>query len=103
MDIFEKLDSDMDSKISAKKVDIASISPSILEILTPLLCSMEDMNTEHDENSFLDACDKLYFQLPHPDKLKLMNEEDCLLDSKQKKKGESLFRPSLNTNSIKLI
>ena len=38
LDIFKRLDSDMDYKISAKKVDIASISPNILEIITPLLC-----------------------------------------------------------------
>ena len=48
IDIFRKLDSDMDNKISAKKVDIATISPSILEIITPLLCEMEDLNIEHD-------------------------------------------------------
>ena len=91
----------MDSKISAKKIDIATISPSILEIITPLLCEMEDLNIEHDLNSFLDACERLYSHLPLPEKLKLMND-NCAVDFKKKIHCINIFRPSLNSNSVKM-
>ena len=91
----------MDCKISAKKTDITTISPSILEIITPLLCEMEDMNIEHDLTSFFDACEKLYSQLPHPEKLKLMND-NCAVDLKKKIHCINIFRPSLNSNSVKM-
>lgn len=41
--LFRILDSDGDSQISANRIDISSLNPETLEVLTPLLCEMEEL------------------------------------------------------------
>lgn len=42
-EVFKQLDSDGDGQISANRIDISKLSPSLLEIFTPLFCEMEEM------------------------------------------------------------
>ena len=47
-EIFGRLDSDNDGKINAQKVCISELQPGLLELLSPLLCAMEDQDKTYD-------------------------------------------------------
>lgn len=47
-EIFRRLDSDNDGKINAQKVCISELQPGLLELLSPLLCAMEDQDKTYD-------------------------------------------------------
>jgi Ca2+-binding EF-hand superfamily protein len=59
-EIFEVLDSDVDGKISANKIDIKHLSTYALEIFAPLLCEMEEVSLELDKQTFIEAGKKLF-------------------------------------------
>jgi hypothetical protein len=78
-DMFTLLDSDMDGMISANRIEIAKLEPKKLEMLTPLLVEMEDLNLELDSENFTEAVKRLSKGLSIP-------EKDYLLGVETKKK-----------------
>ena len=42
--LFKRLDSDNDGLISAQRIDISTLSPDLLEVLTPLFCELEELS-----------------------------------------------------------
>jgi hypothetical protein len=67
-EIFRSLDTDNDGKISPANIDILKLPDSVLEIITPLLCELDEVNREVDREEFLLALDKLYNKLEVHDK-----------------------------------
>lgn len=110
--LFSRLDSDGDGMISAQQIDISTLSPDLLEILTPLFCELEELGkAESGENSldleeFIDALGRLYEQVSHPEKHLIM--QDCIKalppDSARSLKqtatpNNMTFKPQLNAVS----
>ena len=94
-DMFTQLDSDLDGMISANRIEISKLEPRKLEMLTPLLVEMEDLNLELDLENFTEAVKRLSKGLSIP-------EKDYLLGVETKKKvkastggmNDCLFRVS---------
>lgn len=94
-EMFALLDSDLDGMISANRIDITKLDPKKLEMLTPLLVEMEDLNLELDLENFTEAVKRLSKGLSIP-------EKDYLLGVETKKKvkastgsmNDCLFRVS---------
>jgi len=57
--IFEKLDSDKDGLISAKKIDLSQVDAQVLEALLDLMDFLENNNATLDYQGFLSVLDKL--------------------------------------------
>jgi len=57
--VFEKLDSDMDGLISAKKIDLSQVDAQVLEALLDLMDFLENNNATLDYQGFLSVLDKL--------------------------------------------
>jgi len=72
--IFDKLDSDGDGQISAYRIDITSLEPDLLQILTPLLVEMEELGMSLDKKEFIDAASRLYDSVSLPEKKVLVNK-----------------------------
>lgn len=70
----------MDGKINAEKINITSITPETLELISPMLCKMEDRDQTLDMKAFFEAADELYASLPPPDKIRFLD-----LDKNKKK------------------
>ena len=66
--IFLLLDSDLDGMISANRIDISKLEPKKLEMLTPLLVEMEELNLELDLENFTEAVKRLTKGLSIPEK-----------------------------------
>ncbi|CAD8125843.1 unnamed protein product [Paramecium sonneborni] len=99
-EIFNLLDSDSDGLISAQKIEISSINSEILQILTPLLCEMEQINAQLNQQQFYEAANRLIQTLPIVDRDKLLKG----LSSKQKTQQEEYsFQPKLNQNSMRIV
>ena len=71
--LFQRLDSDRDGHISSLAIDISSVSPGLLEIMTPLFCELEELGKSEDPeqatldiDEFVDALGRLYDQVPNP-------------------------------------
>lgn len=71
--LFQRLDSDRDGNISSLAIDISSVSPGLLEIMTPLFCELEELGKSEDPeqatldiDEFVDALGRLYDQVPNP-------------------------------------
>ena len=47
--IYENLDSDGDGQISAFRIDISSLEPNLLQVLTPLFVEMEELGMSLDK------------------------------------------------------
>lgn len=65
--LFRRLDSDQDGHISSLAIDISSVSPTLLEIMTPLFCELEELGKSEDPeqatldiDEFVDALGRLY-------------------------------------------
>lgn len=97
-EIFAVLDSDNDGTINAQKVSISGIEPGLLELISPLLCAMEDQDKTYDLSGFYAAAEELYLSLPPPDKIRLLDEAK----KKKKEEGIPLFQPELNQKSLKM-
>ena len=67
-DIFRVLDSDGDGTISAQRIDITSIDPNLLQVLSPLFCEMEELGQTLDEDEFIEAIGRLYDSLSLPER-----------------------------------
>ena len=83
--LFRRLDHDCDGYISSQRIDISTLSPELLEIMTPLFCELEELgktgeNGESpssptlDIDEFVDALGRLYDQVPHPQKHTIIQE-----------------------------
>eukprot|EP00349_Pseudokeronopsis_sp_Brazil_P010364 CAMPEP_0202980358 /NCGR_PEP_ID=MMETSP1396-20130829/86303_1 /ASSEMBLY_ACC=CAM_ASM_000872 /TAXON_ID= /ORGANISM="Pseudokeronopsis sp., Strain Brazil" /LENGTH=70 /DNA_ID=CAMNT_0049720293 /DNA_START=1259 /DNA_END=1471 /DNA_ORIENTATION=+ len=59
-EIFDILDHDSDGYISASSIDVQTLPAEILEILSPVLCEMEELNQGLDRDEFVDAALRLY-------------------------------------------
>lgn len=99
VDIFNHLDSDGDGFISSNKCNITDLSQAALELVQPLLCSMEEKGVVLDLTRFMSEIQKHYIKLPHPDRVNLLEES-------RKKEAFSdkdcVFHPSINSKSLKL-
>lgn len=71
--IFDKLDSDHDGQISAYRIDISSLEPDLLQVLTPLFVEMEELGMNLDREEFIDAATRLYESVSLPEKNILVN------------------------------
>ncbi|KRX03553.1 hypothetical protein PPERSA_12683 [Pseudocohnilembus persalinus] len=58
-EIFVTLDNDGDGIISAQNIDISNLQPEILEIFSPLLIEMEELEQELNQEEFEDAALRL--------------------------------------------
>ncbi len=58
--IFTLMDSDEDGLISACKINILGLHVDVLQMLAPLLCEMEDVQVELDEEEFVEAIERLF-------------------------------------------
>lgn len=54
------LDSDCDGYISSMKIDISNIDTDLLEVLSPLLIELEELNQPLNREEFLDALERLH-------------------------------------------
>ncbi|CAI2384299.1 unnamed protein product [Moneuplotes crassus] len=100
--IFQSLDVDGDGEISAEKIDISALPPEILEIFTPLLCEMEELEHTLDLEEFIDASMRLYDTLKLPDKNMILLMKDKWSIQKDNSDAKYTFHPQLNTNSLKI-
>lgn len=66
--IFEMFDSDNDGIISPSKIDITNVPIEILEVYTPILHELEELNQELNFEEFLSASEKLLQTLSVSDK-----------------------------------
>ena len=55
-----RVQGDEEGIISALKIDLHSLPTDILEVLSPLLCEMEELGTTLNSSEFLDASLRLY-------------------------------------------
>ena len=109
--IFDKLDSDNDGQISAYRIDISSLEPDLLQVLTPLFVEMEELGMNLDREEFIDAATRLYESVSLPEKNILVNrrfrnrsnsaraQSSTYEDSDH---SRTLFKPKLNANSLKM-
>ncbi len=61
--VFSELDSDQDGFISPKRVCISTISYEVLEVITPVLVEMEEMEIELNLSDFRNAIKNLHSSL----------------------------------------
>ena len=54
------MDSDEDGLISSLKINIIDLNPEILQLLSPLLCEMQEIEAELDEDEFIDSLERLF-------------------------------------------
>lgn len=104
-EIFEvlRVQGDEDGIISALKIDLHSLPTDILEVLSPLLCEMEELGTTLNASEFLDASLRLYNGLN-------IHERNLILNfnkNQRKRKCDSeldkcTFYPQLNPKSMKM-
>ena len=73
-EIFEKLDSDEDGRISAFKIDITSLDAKQLQVLTPLFVEMEELGMTLERDEFIEAANRLYVSVSLPDKKVLIEK-----------------------------
>lgn len=66
--IFGMFDSDNDGIISPSKIDITNVPIEILEVYTPILHELEELNQELNFEEFLSASEKLLQTLSVSDK-----------------------------------
>ncbi|KAM3132041.1 hypothetical protein pb186bvf_015785, partial [Paramecium bursaria] len=99
-EIFYLLDSDGDGYISAQSINISQMPPDVLQILSPLLCEMEQIGANLNLNSFIDAANRLLQTLPIVDRDKILNG---LRPRKIVEPDQCTFQPALNQRSLKMI
>jgi len=71
--IFNELDSNEDGLVSARRIQINSIPPAIIEIIGPLLIEVEESSLEIDFNMFLHAMKQIFHDLSILEKRKYIN------------------------------
>ena len=54
------MDNDEDGLISSLKINIIDLDPEVLQLLSPLLCEMEEIQVELDEEEFIDSLERLF-------------------------------------------
>lgn len=64
--IFGLLDSDRDGQISSMAIDISRVNTELLEVLSPLLIELEEINESLNLEDFQAAMCRLYESLPLP-------------------------------------
>jgi hypothetical protein len=74
--IFQRLDSDCDGHISAYRIDISSLEPELLQVLSPLFVEMEELGMSLDQDEFIDAACRLYESVTLPEKNLLVNRKE---------------------------
>ena len=68
------MDSDGDGQISAYRIDISSLEPKLLQVLSPLFVEMEELGMSLDQEEFLDAAKRLYDSVTIPERGILINK-----------------------------
>lgn len=74
-EIFDLFDSDKDGIISPVNIDITTMPIEILEIFTPILHELEELNQDLNFEEFLDAAEKLLQTLSVTEKAKIFNSK----------------------------
>lgn len=74
-EIFDLFDSDKDGIISPVNIDITTMPIEILEIFTPILYELEELNQDLNFEEFLDAAEKLLQTLSVTEKAKIFNSK----------------------------
>jgi len=69
------LDSDGDGQISAYRIDISSLDPELLQVLSPLFIEMEEMGMSLNLEEFQDAANRLYKSVSLPEKNVLVKRQ----------------------------
>jgi hypothetical protein len=112
--IFARLDSDGDGQISAYRIDISSLEPALLQVLSPLFVEMEELGMSLDQDEFIDAACRLHDSVPLPEKGILVSRRQRSRSNSQRAStgptyaasdrgsAEQSFRPSLNRNSLRM-
>ena len=99
-EIFNQLDSDRDGQISAFRIDISTLEPELLQVLSPLFIEMEELGISLNLEEFTDAADRLYKSVSLPDKNVLVGRNRSR--SKGNREQTSTFQPTINNNSKRL-
>ena len=68
IEIFNQLDSDGDGIISAYRINIQTLEPDLLQVLSPLFIEMEEMGMTLNLEEFIDATNRLYKSVSLPEK-----------------------------------
>jgi len=85
--IFARLDSDGDGQISAYRIDISSLEPALLQVLSPLFVEMEELGMSLDQDEFIDAACRLHDSVSLP-------EKDILVTRRQRSRSNSERAPT---------
>lgn len=95
-EIFDLFDSDEDGIISATNIDISRVGVQILELYTPLLCELEELNQTLNLEEFISASEKLLGTLS-------INEKALVLGLNKKGNDNLIenysFQPEINMKS----
>lgn len=103
--IFRQLDSDGDGQISAYRIDISSLEPDLLQVLSPLFVEMEELGMNLNEDEFIDAACRLYKAVTIPERGVLVNRKrssSARAISQERKEASKMFKPKLDPNSRRL-
>ena len=95
--IFGLLDSDNDGLISAMAIDISRVNTELLEVLSPLLIELEEINEALSLEDFQAAMSRLYDSLSPPQRDIL-----CLKKKYRTKRHEPdfSFQVSIGSNHV---
>jgi hypothetical protein len=98
--IFGLLDSDQDGLISAMAIDISRVNTELLEVLSPLLIELEEINEALSLEDFQAAMSRLYDSLAPPQRDIL-----CLKKANRTKRHQPdfSFKVSLPLKSSMLV
>lgn len=104
VDIFNMLDSDGDGKINSTNIDVKQLSTNVIEIISPLLCEMEQLNLEYSQEQFIENAFILYKSLNITDKNKLIFDRSEKFEKvKQEEMSKYTFHPNINSQSKQII
>lgn len=100
--IFEELDSDGDGIISSYRINITTLEPDLLQVLSPLFIEMEELGMTLNLEEFIDAADRLYKAVSLPEKNLMVKKNRSNSERSRSKNHDSTFRPNINPISRKL-
>jgi hypothetical protein len=69
--------------ISAYRINIQTLDPNVLQVLTPLFEEMEELGMNLNLEEFIDAVSRLYKSVPLPEKNLLVRKRSSSARSRQ--------------------
>jgi len=101
--IFYDLDSDHDGYISATHIDINPIEPDVLQVVAPLLCSMEEMEQSLSLDEFVEQALIHLKGLPSSQRNRFIYGAKFNSHHEEEDNPENFsFKPEINKKSVEL-